>query len=125
MARIMKEPILKPVVDRDNADLLELVCQLHARTLSATGTKEMHDAYVEAREELDKRLEAYNTEYGELEVIGCETAKDVCQFTNETKAKIVSIVKEDRTKKFGMVQEARLLVFHRMEIKEEVKENNP
>ncbi len=45
----------KKVEDRTNADLLELVLQLHSRSLIYE-TKEMHDAYMEARFELEKRL---------------------------------------------------------------------
>lgn len=49
-----KEP--KPVKERDNHDLLELVLQLHSRSLQHP-SKEMHDAYVEARTEMESRLE--------------------------------------------------------------------
>lgn len=50
----MIEP--KPVKERTNLDLLELVCQLHSRALQYP-SKEMHDAYMEARQELEARLE--------------------------------------------------------------------
>jgi len=46
---------LKTPAERDNLDLLELVCQLHHRSIMA-GTREMHDAYMEARLELESRL---------------------------------------------------------------------
>ena len=46
----------KPVKERDNKDLLELTLQLHSRM--ERGNKKMHDAYVEARNELEQRLEA-------------------------------------------------------------------
>ena len=46
---------IKPVKERDNLDLLELVCQLHSRALQYP-SKEMHDAYVEARKELETRF---------------------------------------------------------------------
>lgn len=46
---------IKTPKERDNMDLLELVCQLHSRALRV-GTKEMHDAYLEARVELEYRL---------------------------------------------------------------------
>jgi len=49
----------KLVESRDTLDLLELVCQLHSRSLNV-GTKEMHDAYVEARQELESRIVANN-----------------------------------------------------------------
>lgn len=46
---------VKPVKERDTLDLLNLVCELHARAL-VYGTKELHDASVEARKELESRL---------------------------------------------------------------------
>ena len=46
---------MKKVKDRNNIDLLELTLQLHSRSL-VYNTKEMHDAYVEARTELEKRF---------------------------------------------------------------------
>ena len=49
----MIKPI--PVTERNTLDLLELVCQLHARSLMYK-TKEMHDASVEARQELERRI---------------------------------------------------------------------
>ena len=50
---------MKTPKERDTLDLLELVCQLHSRSLN-TGTKAMHDAYVEARQELESRIVANN-----------------------------------------------------------------
>jgi hypothetical protein len=50
---------MKTPKERDTLDLLELVCQLHSRSLNA-GTKAMHDAYVEARQELESRIVANN-----------------------------------------------------------------
>ena len=46
---------MKTVKERETLDLLDLVCQLSGRCLTA-GTKEMHDAYVEARKELESRI---------------------------------------------------------------------
>ncbi len=46
----------KPVKERDNIDLLELVCQLHSRSVMQTHNQDMHDAYIEARTELESRL---------------------------------------------------------------------
>ena len=46
---------IKPVKDRDNNDLLELTLQLHNRAL-AYPSKEMHDAYIQARTELETRF---------------------------------------------------------------------
>ena len=46
---------LKPVKQRDNEDLLELTLQLHSRALAYL-SKEMHDAYIEARTELKTRF---------------------------------------------------------------------
>lgn len=45
----------KPVKERHNLDLLQLVCELYSKAL-AYPSKEMHDAYVEARLELENRL---------------------------------------------------------------------
>lgn len=50
---------MKTPKERDTLDLIELVCQLHSRSLN-TGTKVMHDAYVEARQELESRIVANN-----------------------------------------------------------------
>lgn len=50
-----KEVKPKPVKERDNLNLLELVCQLHFRALQYP-SKEMHDAYIEARTELESRI---------------------------------------------------------------------
>ena len=52
----MSDKILpKPVKERDNIDLLELVCQLYVRAYHFP-SKDMHDAYIEARTELEIRL---------------------------------------------------------------------
>ena len=48
----------KPVKERGNLDLIELVFQLHGRSLQFP-SKEMHDAYVEARTELEKRASQF------------------------------------------------------------------
>lgn len=68
----MNDEIKKPH-QRTDADLLELVCQLHSRSL-AVQSESMHNAYVEARQELDKRLltyaetiSAYRTAHMEME----------------------------------------------------------
>jgi len=47
---------MKAVKERDNMDLLELVLQLHSRALHFP-SKEMSDAYNEARNELTRRLD--------------------------------------------------------------------
>lgn len=51
---------IKPtsVKERDNLNLLELVCQLHSRALLFPSRK-MHDAYIEARKELETRLSGW------------------------------------------------------------------
>ncbi len=46
---------MKTLKERGNLDLLELVCQLHSRSLRYN-TKELHDAYIEARQEMESRL---------------------------------------------------------------------
>ena len=43
------------IKERDTLSLLELVCQLHSRALMHP-SKEMHDAYIEARRELEERI---------------------------------------------------------------------
>lgn len=61
-----------------NLDLLELVCQLHSRVLEFA-SKEMHDAYIEARQELEARLEQKLNKHGvvgQSEQLKC----DVCGF---------------------------------------------
>ena len=50
----------KPVEERDTLDLLELVCQLHIRALSQLRNKNMCDAYVEARQEMERRIKVNN-----------------------------------------------------------------
>jgi hypothetical protein len=52
--------VLKTPNERDNLDLLELVCELHSRALFQPNNKLMHDAYVEARKELENRLTVEN-----------------------------------------------------------------
>ena len=46
---------MKTPKERNNLDLLELVCQLHYRALSYPN-KKLHNAYIEARQELESRL---------------------------------------------------------------------
>ena len=50
-----KQVEIKTPKERDSIDLLELVCQLHSRSLMHQ-TKILHDAYVEARQELESRI---------------------------------------------------------------------
>jgi hypothetical protein len=45
---------MKTVKERDFFDLLELVCELHTRAINFP-SKEMHDAYIEARREIEER----------------------------------------------------------------------
>jgi hypothetical protein len=51
----MNNPEIKSPKEGDSIDLLELVCQLHSRAL-AYPSEDMHNAYIEARNELEKRL---------------------------------------------------------------------
>lgn len=48
-------PVIKTPKERDSLDLLELVCQLHSRALQYP-SEEMHNAYVEAKKEMESRL---------------------------------------------------------------------
>jgi hypothetical protein len=50
----------KTVESRDTLDLLELVCQLHSRSLNQPRNKNMHNAYVEARQEMERRIKVNN-----------------------------------------------------------------
>lgn len=50
----MIEP--KPVKERSNLDLLELTLQLHSRALNNLSL-DMHRSYMEARQDLEARLE--------------------------------------------------------------------
>ena len=70
----------KPVKERDTLDLLELVCQLHSRSLNI-GTKEMHDAYVEARQELESRIVANNN------FVLAPVSRQVCTIGGECKSR--------------------------------------
>lgn len=49
-----------PVKERTDLDLLELVCQLHSRALQYP-SEGMHNAYVEARTEMESRLKKETT----------------------------------------------------------------
>lgn len=51
---------LKPPKSRDTLDLLELVCQLHSRGLAHPSNRDLHNAYVEAREEMERRIKINN-----------------------------------------------------------------
>lgn len=48
----------KALKERDNLNLLELVCQLHSRSIINPQSEEIHNAYTEARMELKNRLSA-------------------------------------------------------------------
>lgn len=63
---------MKSVKERDNLDLLELVCQLHSRAVNQTHNQLMHDAYVEARKEMESRLSSPsdNTQSIDTELAG-------------------------------------------------------
>lgn len=51
--------MIKELKDRDDLDLLELVCQLHSRSSTNPQNEKMHESYVEARKELESRLNMY------------------------------------------------------------------
>ncbi len=48
----------QPLNERTDKDLLELCMELHSRASNSL-SKVMHDAFIEAKEEMEKRLEAY------------------------------------------------------------------
>ena len=56
-----KQAEIKTPKERDSIDLLELVCQLHSRSLMHQ-TKILHDAYVEVRQELELRITKLESE---------------------------------------------------------------
>jgi hypothetical protein len=62
---------MKTVKERDDLDLLTLVCELHARSIMHM-TKELHDASVEARQELESRIVAYQN------LVKADVIKSVC-----------------------------------------------
>jgi len=87
---------MKTLRERSNTDLLELVLQLHARSFMQTNNRYMHDAYMEARSEMETRLaidnkvDAYlhKSECGARDTgnhcINCYTAKE-CQLLIKAK----------------------------------------
>jgi len=68
---------MKTVKERDDLDLLELVCELHSRSIMYM-TKELHDASIEARQELESRIVAYQN------FIKAHVIKSVCTCTTLT-----------------------------------------
>jgi len=58
--KLQQPPVIKSVCvapkERDNLDLLTLTFELHGRAISQPNNKLMHEAYVEARQELESRL---------------------------------------------------------------------
>lgn len=60
---------MKKVEERATLELLELTLQLHSRSSSLPYNKEMHDASIEARQELEKRIQTnkkiYRALYGD------------------------------------------------------------
>lgn len=62
---------MKTLKERDDLDLLELVCQLHCRSVMHI-SKEMHDASIEARKELESRIVAYQN------IVKANVIKSVC-----------------------------------------------
>ena len=53
--------VMKTVEERNDIDLLELAFELRSRALMFP-TKEMHDAYLEARQEIERRIVAYQNQ---------------------------------------------------------------
>jgi len=72
---------MKTLKERDNLDLLELVCQLHSRALG--GTKEMDDTYVDARQELEMRLQVKIKPIFLIGMPCCTTEKDLIKNQRE------------------------------------------
>ena len=59
---------MKTVKERDDLDLLELSHQLHARSIRSMN-KAQHDAYVEARTEVERRIKSYKDELDKLKAL--------------------------------------------------------
>jgi hypothetical protein len=49
---------MEKVEERTTPELLELTLQLHSRAITQPNNRKMHDAYVEARQGLEKRMQA-------------------------------------------------------------------
>ena len=56
---------MKELKDRDNLDLFELVCELSG-CYALWNTETLHDAFFEARNELEKRIKVLEKERNEL-----------------------------------------------------------
>ena len=89
---------IKKPSERDSHDLLELVCQLHGRALANPFSEEMHNAYVEAREELEDRFSSqisYNAAIQDtLSIIQkYNTGKEFSPLFNQLIPKIKSLIK--------------------------------
>ena len=54
---------MKKVEEHTSLDLLELTLQLHSRAINQPGNKEMHEASMEARQELEKRLQINKNDF--------------------------------------------------------------
>ena len=82
-----KEEELKSPKERDNLDLLELVCQLHSRALNQPRNKQMHNTYIEARKELESRLntiDEYADEVSRERVVKFMIYAQGLMFSNKT-----------------------------------------
>ena len=65
---------MKTLKERNNIELLELVCELHFRVLTYGNNKEQHNAYIEARKELESRLISKD-EFGPVDLTNVEPDK--------------------------------------------------
>ena len=80
----MTKEELKPIPPKElsDLDLLELVCQLHSRALNQPDSREMHDAYIEAREEMESRLKDKEAEIREVAVEFAKHVKNLPMYAN-------------------------------------------
>lgn len=85
---------VKPTPPKELSDssLLELVCQLHAKANINYRSKEMHDAYINARIELDFRLKDYAALTAEVEKLKRKTEVELSKLKDERK-KFASIIR--------------------------------
>ncbi len=98
---------MKELKDRDNLDLFGLVCELSGR-YALWNTETLHDAFFEAKNELEKRIKALENDQGlrqELQTLKDAVKHDIKINTvdrlkpnwieeyNESKSKLETLIK--------------------------------
>ena len=69
---------MKTLKEREDLDLLQLTLELYSRALMFPESKQMHDNSIEARQELESRIVAYQN------FIKAPVIKSVCSICNDT-----------------------------------------